>query len=96
MRFATLVKFTPQGVAGVGETTKRAKEFTAAAEAAGVKIQDLLWTQGRYDGIILYEAADVETAAATMLKAASSGNVQTETMIAFDAAEMDKILARAT
>ena len=94
MRFVTLIKFTPTGVANIGGTTERAKEFSKNAEAAGVKIQELLWTQGEYDGVILFEAPDNETAAAMMLSASSKGNVQTSTMVAFDADTMDQVLAK--
>ncbi len=94
MRFVTLVKFTPNGIAHLEGSTQRAKKFTEAAEAAGVKIHELLWTQGAYDGMILFDAPDVETAAATMLRASSDGNVQTETMVAFDAAGFDQVLAK--
>ena len=94
MRFVTLIKFTPAGVLNIKDSTQRAKAFSDSAAAAGVKIQELLWTQGEYDGVILFEADSVETAAATMLRAASEGNVQTQTMVAFDAETMDRILAK--
>jgi uncharacterized protein with GYD domain len=94
MQFVTLLKFTPQGVAGVNQTTTRARQFISAAEANGVKVKELLWTQGHYDGLILFEAEDPEAAAVSMLNASSAGNVKTETMVAFDAAGMDRILNR--
>lgn len=64
----------------------------AEAKALGVTVESLLWTQGRYDGIIQFEAPDAETAAALMLSLAAKGNVQTETMVAFDSAAMEKLL----
>lgn len=95
MRFVTLVRFTAQGVANFKQTTKRAKDFLKSAKSAGVDVDELLWMQGRYDGLILFNAPDRETAAALMLNLASHGNVQTETLAAFDAKGMEKVLAKA-
>ena len=94
MHFVTLFKFTSQGLAGIGDTTKRAQQFAEGVSGSGIKIRELLWLQGRYDGLVVFEAPDTETATATILKLASRGNVQTETLVAFDAAAMDQILSR--
>jgi uncharacterized protein with GYD domain len=94
MRFVTLIRFTQQGVAKIGETTRRAHQFRERTESLGIKIHELLWTQGNHDGLILFEAADIETAAAAMLGLASQCNVQTETMVAFDSAAMERLLAK--
>jgi len=94
MQFLTLIRFTAQGISKIEQSTARAKKFQAQAAAAGVKVHSLLWTQGRYDGIILFEAEDVESAAACMLDLAAKGNVQTETMVAFDAKGMEQVLAK--
>lgn len=94
MRFVTLIKFTSQGVSKFRDTTKRAKEFAKQAKSTGINIQQQLWTQGQFDGILVFEAVDPETAAATMLNLSAKGNVQTETMIAFDADGMEMVLAK--
>ena len=96
MRFVTLIKFTPHGIAHIQGSPQRAYEFTETAKSMGANVQELLWTQGEYDGLILFEAPDAETAAATMLKAGANGNVQTTTMVAFDAESMINILGKAT
>ncbi len=95
MRFVTLIRFTSQGSSKINLTTKRAKDFEKSAKALGVHVQEILWTQGHHDGIILFEAGDVESASAAMLSLAAKGNVQTETMVAYDAAQMAKVLAKA-
>jgi uncharacterized protein with GYD domain len=94
MRFITLIRFTTQGVAKIKQSPARAKKFMAEAKGFGVSIESLLWTQGRYDGIIQFEAPDAETAAVLLLNLAAKGNVQTETMIAFDSAAIEKIVAK--
>ena len=95
MKFVTLVRFTAQGVANFKQTTRRAKEFMKQAKSAGVEINELLWTQGRFDGMVSFDAPDRETAARLMLTLSSHGNVQTETMPAFDAKGMEKVLSKA-
>lgn len=92
--FITTVKFTPQGIKGVAETTKRAAALKAAAKKLGVKVKDIYWTLGEHDGFMIFEAPDDETATALPLHLGAMGNVQPTTCRAFTAAEMDKILAK--
>jgi uncharacterized protein with GYD domain len=95
MKFVTLFRFTSQGIANVMQTTKRAKDFVDRLDKSGFKVHQLLWTQGHHDGVVIYDAPDHEAAAAAMLKVASAGNVQTETMVAFDFESMERVLAKA-
>src|SRR5436190_5655681 len=90
--FITTVKFTEQGVKSIRDTTKRAASFKSAAKKLGIKVVNVYWTLGAFDGLLIYEAPDDETATALMLGLASLGNVQTTTARAFGAAEMDKVL----
>jgi uncharacterized protein with GYD domain len=92
--YVATIKFTPQGVGGIAETTQRAAAFKAAARKMGVKVRDVYWTLGAFDGLLVLDAPDEETAAAALLHLASKGNVQTTTARAFDAAEMEAILAK--
>lgn len=92
--FISTIKFTEQGIKAIGETTKRAAALKAAAKKMGVKVVNSYWTLGAYDGLLIFEAPDDETAAALLLHLAASGNVQTTTARAFTAAEMDGILAK--
>ena len=91
--FVTTIKFTEQGIKSIKDTTKRAAAFRAAAKKAGIKVVDMLWCLGPFDGVLTYQAPDAQTATAAMLSLASKGNVQTQTAQAFTAAEMDKVLA---
>jgi uncharacterized protein with GYD domain len=49
---------------------------------------------GAYDGLILFDAPDDETATAAMLSLGSRDNVTTQTLRAFNATEVGKILAK--
>jgi uncharacterized protein with GYD domain len=90
--FVTTIKFTPQGITNIQDTTKRATALKAGARKLGVKVTDIFWTLGPFDGLLIFEAPDEETATALMLQVGSQGNVQTQTARAFTATEMDRIL----
>ena len=92
--FISTIKFTAAGIKAIGETTKRAALLKAAAKKMGVKVTCAFWTLGAYDGLLVFEAPDDETATALMLQIGAMGNVQTTTARAFTAPEMDGILAK--
>jgi len=90
--YVGLVHLTDQGIRNVKETTKRAKSFREMAELAGVKVREILWTMGRYDLVLVVDAPDDETMCRVTLRLGMLGNAKTETLKAFSAQEMDKIL----
>jgi uncharacterized protein with GYD domain len=90
--FISTIKFTLQGIENVRDTTKRAAAFKSAAKKMGVKVKDIYWTLGRFDGLLIYDAPNDETATAAMLYLGSQGNVQTTTARAFDASEIEKVI----
>ena len=92
--YVATVKFTPQGVAAIKDTGKRANAFKSAAKKLGVKVTNLYWTLGPFDGLVIMEAEDEQSVTAAMLLLAAQGNVQTQTSRAFDAGEIEKIVAR--
>lgn len=92
--FITTIKFTPQGLKGIDASTKRAAALKAFAKKLGVKVTDIYWTLGEYDGVLIFEAPDDETATGMLLNLGAMGNVQTTTCRAFTAAEMDQILSK--
>ena len=93
-RYVVLVNWTDQGARSVKETTQRAEQVRQMIEQMGGRMDTLLWTQGRYDLVGLMEAPDEETAAAVGLRVGTQGAVRTETLRAFDAEEMGRILAK--
>ena len=92
--YVTLYRLTAQGAKTVGETVNRARQAIAGAEKAGGKIITLLWTQGQYDLVGVGEWPSDEAAIAFNLSVAKLGNVTTETLRAFSADEMEKILKK--
>ena len=57
-------------------------------------MKNIFWSLGPFDGCIVFDAPDDETATALMLQLGSYGNVQTQTARAYQAAEMENILAK--
>jgi uncharacterized protein with GYD domain len=90
--YVTLMNFTKQGLGSVKDTVKRAEAAKKAAREAGATIKEALWTQGQYDIVLISEAPDDATATALLLTIAKQGNVRTQTLRAFTAAEMQGIL----
>ena len=90
--FITTLHFTEQGVKAVRDTCDRAASFKATARKMGVKVTGLYWTLGAFDGVLICEAPDEETATALLLHLGALGNVRTQTARAFGAAEMRKVL----
>ena len=92
--YVALVNFTDQGVRHIQQTTERAKALINAAKNLGVKIKDIYWTMGAFDAVFTADAPDEETIAAFTLSVGSLGNIRTQTLRAFSADEMSKILAK--
>jgi uncharacterized protein with GYD domain len=92
--YVVLAKFTDQGVRNAKESPKRAEAFKEMAKTFGVTVKDIVWTQGRYDVVTTVEAPDEAAAMTLNLSLAALGNVRTETLRAFSAAEMTKIVGK--
>jgi len=90
--YVTLINFTEHGARNIKDTIKRTDAAKQASAAAGVTIKDVFWTQGQYDIVIISESNDEIAANAVVLNAVKAGNVRTQVMRAFTAAEMQKIL----
>ena len=89
-----LINFTDQGIRNVKQTTERAKALTAAAQRLGIKVKDIYWTLGAHDVVLVADAPNDEAVTAWTLGAGSLGNIRTQTMRAFSADELNKILAK--
>jgi uncharacterized protein with GYD domain len=92
--YISLVQFTDKGIQAARETTHRVTEWAAKVQSSGVSIKQMYWTLGQYDQVCVFDAPDDETAASVLLAADMLGNIRTQTLRAFSAAEMEKILAK--
>lgn len=92
--FVSTVQFTDQGMKDIKATSKRADAFKSAAEKMGVDVKNIFWTLGSFDGLIVFDAPDEETATALMLHLGSFGNVHTQTARAYQADEIEQIIGK--
>jgi uncharacterized protein with GYD domain len=92
--YISLVQFTDKGIQDAKQTTERVADWAAKVQSMGVNVKEMYWTLGQYDQVCVFEAPDDETAASVLLAADMLGNIRTQTMRAFTASEMDKILAK--
>ena len=92
--YVSLIKFTEQGAKNIKDTCKRAADFRASAKKLGIEVKEQLWCMGTYDGVVVFDASDDETATAGMLSLSSQDNVSTQTLRSFTATEMGKILGK--
>ena len=90
--YVVLVNFTDQGARYIRQTTERAKGLVNAAANLGIKIRDIYWTMGAYDAVFTADAPDDETITAFAASIGALGNIRTQTMRAFSADEMKRIL----
>lgn len=92
--YATLYKFTDQGIRAVRESPDRVRAATEAAAGVGIKLHGVYYLHGPYDMIVISEADDEKTATAFALTTASQGNVTSTTMRAFPLDEFEEIVGR--
>lgn len=92
--YLVLIQFTEQGIRTVEESPKRAAGAMAAAKKMGIKVREMLWTLGAYDGAVLLDAPDDETMTAWALSVGKLGNIKTQTLRAFGAKEFPAVLGK--
>jgi uncharacterized protein with GYD domain len=89
--YVILGNFTEQGIRNVKDSPKRAQAFKEMAQKLGVTIKDIYYTVGRYDLLAIAEGTD-EAVTSALLSVGALGNVRTQTLRAFSAAEFGKIV----
>jgi uncharacterized protein with GYD domain len=76
--FITTMHFTEQGIKAVRDTCERAAGFNPTAKRMSAKVTGNYWTLGAFDGVIVLEALDEETATAALLHLGSLGDIRTQ------------------
>ena len=92
--YVVLATFTDQGVKTAKDSPKRAEAFKQMAKTFGVTVKDIFWTQGRYDVVTVLDAPDELSAMTLSLSLGALGNVRTESLRAFSAADMTKVVGK--
>lgn len=91
--FVTLANFTDQGARSIKDSPQRFEAFKAMAEEAGLVVKGAYWTMGAHDIVLITEGTEEAQMVASM-KGAALGNVRTQTLRAFTAAEMKKLVSK--
>ena len=94
-RFIVLCSYTDQGIRTAQDTVKRSHQAKEMLKSLGIDLEQIYWTLGSHDFVLVLSAPDGETLAAGLLKGASAGNFRTTTLRAFDEGEITKVLAKA-
>lgn len=92
--YIVLVNFTDQGIRNIKQTTERAKALSAAGTKLGIKVKEVYWTMGAYDAVLVADAPNDEAITALALSVGALGNIRTQTMRAYSAEEMSKVIAK--
>jgi uncharacterized protein with GYD domain len=93
--YVALLNFTDQGIRTVRDTLDRAERAAELAEQQyEARIEQIYWTVGPYDIVLIIEAPDDESATALLLEAGSMGNIRSTTLRAYDREEMRGIIER--
>jgi uncharacterized protein with GYD domain len=92
--YVHLFNFTEQGLRNIKDTVKRAEALKKAASEVGANLKEIIWTQGQYDIVAIFEAPDEATANSFFLNVLKAGNLRSQTLRGFTAAEMEKILEK--
>lgn len=92
--FVVLGHFSDQGIRNIKDSTKRSDAFREQAQRLGGSVKEIFWTMGRYDIVAIVEAPDEKAITTLGLSVGKLGNVRTETLRAFNKADMDAILSK--
>ena len=92
--YITLCNFTDKGAHEIKDTLKRTEAAKAAGKQFGVTIKEVLWLQGEYDLIVIFEANDEIAMTSFLLNTIKAGNIHGQTLRAFTASEMAKVLEK--
>src|ERR1700722_3949717 len=92
--YVVLGNFTDQGVRSAKDSPKRAEAFRKMAETFGVTVKEFFWRHGRKDVVTILDAPDEFSATALNLNLSALGNIRTESLRAFSAADMTPIVGK--
>jgi uncharacterized protein with GYD domain len=90
--YIALMRYTEQGIKAVKDSPKRREAAAKAIEAMGGKLLHSYLTMGQYDVVAVVQLPDDEAAAKLALMTGMLGNASTETLLAFDEGETDRII----
>ena len=91
--YVILTSFTRTGIENVEKSPNRTEDTIELIESVGGELREFFVVMGRYDGVLIADFPDDETATRAVLALGKSGNVTTETLKAFDLSAFREIVA---
>ena len=92
--YVVMVNFTDQGARNIKEMPKLLQQNRQNAEALGISVKGVYFTQGEYDMVIIADAPDEDTVMAQTFAVAMRGNSRTTTMRAFSLEDVERIISK--
>jgi uncharacterized protein with GYD domain len=92
--YIVLMKFTDQGIRTIKNSPERATQAAELAKTFGCEMMQIYWTVGEYDGVVITEAQDEQSAAAFSYAISALGNVRTQSLRAFTKDEVSAVVAK--
>ena len=92
--YCILGSFTEQGVRKAKDLPKRADAFKQMAKKCGATVKEVYWAQGQYDVVSILEAPDDLAVTSLALSVGALGNIRTQTLRLFSAADMKSIIGK--
>lgn len=92
--FITLTNYTQRGLETLAEldSDEFLQQSRSVVEEHGGELQDVYFTLGQYDAIVVTEFPDADTATRALLNILKDGIAETETLRAFTEAETRDII----
>ncbi|MFC4314259.1 GYD domain-containing protein [Steroidobacter flavus] len=90
--YISLLRYTQQGMEKIKESPARLDAARKAFEQLGANLKAFYLVTGRYDAVVIAEAADATAIAKASLALGARGNVRTEMLLAFTEEEFRKIV----
>jgi uncharacterized protein with GYD domain len=92
--YVVLMNWTDQGIKSFKDSPSRADAGKEEMAKLGVTMNEIYWTVGPYDVVLLCDAPDEESMTTALLRLGSAGNVRTTTLRAFTREEFDRVAGR--
>jgi uncharacterized protein with GYD domain len=87
-KYVVLFNFTQKRVETIKDMPNGLKKSMEIMKSHGLKMEQLVFTMGRYDVVGVFEAPDAETMSKALLDVAGLGLVRSETLRGFTPEEM--------
>ena len=91
--YVLLSRFTQQGLERIKEGPARLEAARKTLESLGGELKQFCLTMGQYDAVVVVEAPDDQTVARFSIAIGAQGNVQIETLRAFDEDQYRELIA---